>query len=111
MQKTTIRAIVHPLMIKAVSDALLENDEDMAPVATFVSNYVQKEPKSRQERRNFFGSKKKIRELLPSPPTLEASDDYEIPSRKKKNGALVVARRAQRNQACLLALLMMMCGV
>lgn len=38
MQKATMRAVVHPPMIKAVSEALLKNGALMAPIVTFVSN-------------------------------------------------------------------------
>lgn len=37
-----VRAVGHLSMIKAVSDALLDNDNLVAPIAAFVSNYVEK---------------------------------------------------------------------
>lgn len=36
MQKTAIRAIVHPFKIKAVFEDLLKNDNLMMPIATLV---------------------------------------------------------------------------
>lgn len=40
MEKAAMRAVVNPSMIKAVSDALLNNEDIMAPVAKGVSSYV-----------------------------------------------------------------------
>lgn len=43
MQKVAVRADVHPFMIKAVSDALLKNDDLVAPTAMFLLIYVKKQ--------------------------------------------------------------------
>lgn len=40
--KTAARAAVHPVMIEAVTNTLLKNNQLMGPVAMFVSNYVEK---------------------------------------------------------------------
>lgn len=48
-----MKAIVHPAMIKADFDALLQNDDLMASIATFVSNYFERES-NRVKKEIFF---------------------------------------------------------
>lgn len=57
MQKAEMRAIVHPSMIKAVCNALPKNDALMAPIATFVYDYVEIESKHVKKKDEMFGSK------------------------------------------------------
>lgn len=43
IQNAAIRAVVHLSLIKAMSNAFLKNDDFLAPIATFVLSYVDKE--------------------------------------------------------------------
>lgn len=43
MQKAAMRAVVPLATIKAVADAFFKMENLMAPIATFVSNYVEEE--------------------------------------------------------------------
>lgn len=84
MQKAAMRAVVHYVMIKAVTDALLKNDYLMTPTATFVSNYVEKESNHVKMEKDVYGSKiKKIRALPPLPTRSDPSNDGGISSRDK----------------------------
>lgn len=40
IQRSAMRGAVHPSMLIAVSNAPMEKDDLMAPIATFLSNYV-----------------------------------------------------------------------
>lgn len=42
-RKAAMKAVIHPVMIEAVTDALLKEDQLMCLIATFVSTYVEKE--------------------------------------------------------------------
>lgn len=75
MQRAAMRAVVHPSMFKAVSNALFKKDKLMAPIATFVSNHVEKESSRIKKEGKFTGSRRKIRELLPSFSISDPSDD------------------------------------
>lgn len=52
-----MRAAVHFYMIKVVSDALLENDDPVATITTFESNYVGKESNRAKENEMLTGSR------------------------------------------------------
>lgn len=93
-QKSATRAVVHPSIIKAVFDTLLKKD-DMAPIATFVANYVEKEFICVKKEKKLPELRRKIHMLQPSPPTSDPSDNDDKPSRDKKKGALFAERRAQ----------------
>lgn len=82
-------AVLHPSTIKAVSDVLLNNDDLMAPIAIFVSNYDEEKSIRVKKDKDLAGPKKKIRELSPSPPALDPSDNDDIPSKQKKNRQLL----------------------
>lgn len=79
-----MKAFMQPAMIKVVSDAFLKNDELMAPIATFVSNYVQWKTICIIEEKEVSGSRRKFYELHPSPQTSDSSDDDDMTSKHKK---------------------------
>lgn len=53
MQRAARRAAVNPSVIKAVSNALVENDNLMASIATFKLSYVAKVSSRVKEKRKF----------------------------------------------------------
>lgn len=61
MQKAVIRTVVYLGMTKAIASALLENDDLMTPIATFVSKYVEKESKCVKKETEFSGLRRMIR--------------------------------------------------
>lgn len=77
-----MRATVQPSMTKAVSDTLLGNDNLVAPISTFVSNYVKKKSNHDKKKEILVGSKN-IYELPPSPLASNLSDDDGNPFKKK----------------------------
>lgn len=85
-----MRAVVHPTVIKAVPDLLLKNDDLIVPIATFASDYVEKGSTRLKKEEDLAGSRRKIRELPPSLPTSDPSDDDNISCKEKKNDTYVV---------------------
>lgn len=96
-----MRTAVHPAMIQAVSAALLNNGNLMAPISTSVSNDVERESNRVKKEENFSGLARKIHELPPSPPNLDPIEDDDITFIEKKTGANIVIRRTRRNRAGL----------
>lgn len=96
-----MKAVVHPSLIKAVSDALLKNDNLMTPIAIFVSNYVKKELNHVRKEENVFRARRKTRGLPPLPPTPDPWNDGGIPSTEKQIDAHDVIRNARRSRVCL----------
>lgn len=84
IQNNAMRVVLQPAMIQAVTDAFRKNDDLMAPIATFVSNYPGKESNSFKMEEEILWCRIKIRELLPSPPTSDPSDNYNMPPKDRK---------------------------
>lgn len=85
MQRATMREVVNLSMIKAVSDALLKNGDLVARIAIFVLNFAERMSNCVEKKDYLVGSRRKIRELLPSPPTLIPPNDNYIPLKEKNN--------------------------
>lgn len=83
-QKTTMRAVVHLSMVRAIFDVLLENDTLMAPIAMFLSNYFEKMSNRTKKVENIAGPGNTIHGRGPLPPATGSSDDEDIPSKEKK---------------------------
>lgn len=56
MHKAAMRAVVLPLVIKTVSNALMKNDALKAQIATFVSNRVEKKSNCVKKEEELFWS-------------------------------------------------------
>lgn len=93
VQKVTIRAFVHPTIIKGVADAFRKRDNLMAPIIRFVLHYVEKESVCVKEELEVSRSKRKICELPPLSPTSCPSENDDMPSRNKKGR---LSRRGER---------------
>lgn len=78
-----IKAVLHPLVVKAVSDALLMKDDLMASIAIFVLKYVEKESDRVKMERHLARSRRKTCELQSASPISDPSDDDDIPSKQK----------------------------
>lgn len=88
MQRVANRAVGYLSMIKTVSDTLPKDDDHMVPIAAIVSNYAKKVPNRVKKEGELTGSRRRLRELLPSHPTSDPSDDDDIPSSEKMNRRL-----------------------
>lgn len=69
IHKAAMRAVVNPSMIKAVLDDLLEIDDLIAPVASFLSDCVEKKAIHVKNEKEISKSKIKVSEVSPSLPT------------------------------------------
>lgn len=69
---------MHPSMIEVVFDVLLENDNLMSLIATFVTKNFEKEANRVKKEQNTARSKKKICKLSAFPSTSNPSNDDEI---------------------------------
>lgn len=85
MQKAALRAVVHSVMIEAVNNALLKEDQSIALVAMFVSNYVKKDLIYVTDKKEKGRLQQKISCLSQSSRTSDPSNDDDISSEKKKN--------------------------
>lgn len=73
-----MRASLLFFMFLANFDALLMNDDPMTPIATFVLDQFEKLLIHVKKERNLAGSRRKIRELSPSPSTSEPLGDEDF---------------------------------
>lgn len=84
MQRSKIKAAVRHSILKVVFTPLLENDDLIAPIAIFVSNYVEKESNTVKVDKYLAASKRQIWGLLLYPPTADSLADDEISSQVKR---------------------------
>lgn len=71
-----------PLKSEAVFDAMLKNEDLIAPIALFVPIYVRKDSNHIKKEENLAGSRRKAYELSPSTPTSDPSDTDNVPLKK-----------------------------
>lgn len=76
---------VHPSVIKAISAAMLKNNNLMVPVATILLNYVEKDSNRVKIEKDLSRTSGKMRELSSLPRYSDPSDDDCILSKGKKN--------------------------
>lgn len=72
-------------MIRAVSDALLNNNNLLEPTVIFVLNYIVEELNCVKQEKHLAGSWRTIWDLPPSPTTLNFLDDDSILSKGNKS--------------------------
>lgn len=72
-----MRTVVHLMMIQAVTNVVLKEDQREGSIAKFFLNYVEKE----LVRVKHYEAGRKIREPPPLPQTSDPFGDLKIPSR------------------------------
>lgn len=92
---------MHPLMIEAASNALLKNDNLIAPIVNFVLNYIDKASNRVKKKAYCVGSRKKVRGVPPSLRTSVPLTMTTFRSEKKKFSLYVVTTKARRCRVCL----------
>lgn len=63
-QKAAMRAVAHPSMVKAVTDASLKGDGFIVPITTFVSNKVEKKSSRVKKEKKFLDPRQRSMSYL-----------------------------------------------
>lgn len=105
VQNAAIRAHLHPDIIKAAVNALLQSDGLITHMVAVVSKHGKREPCRPKYRKHIFRFKIQIHGLLSPPSNSNLSDYDNIMLRTGRKGASVITRKIQRSRGCSLAFL------
>lgn len=101
MQRARMRAVVCTSTIKAFSVALLKNDNLMAPVATFLSKYVDEELNCAKKEESSARSRSQTRNIRFCFQPQSRQTMMAFRPKRKKFDAYVLKRRTGKSQVCL----------